>query len=246
MADVKFTGLSAVTPPINKSSLVAAATFDGVTTYTSEKVTISQLADSVFLMDAEQKITFDSSGTNQTVISDSNSNAQLDIGQGGNALYFTTDAGTEAEGVIWCGDDSTYIGHTGANLAINPDTSAIFGTSTSVLPVMYMELSASQNIGFIYGNNSVGTVVSDNTSDGYALILNSRNSTFSAGVTNSVILGGVGVVADEDDTAFTYNLEHQGTKLGFYGTTQIAKPTGVAVSAAGIHAALVSLGLIGV
>jgi hypothetical protein len=34
------------------------------------------------------------------------------------------------------------------------------------------------------------------------------------------------------------------TGIGFYGTTPIAKPTGVAVSAAGIHAALVSLGLI--
>lgn len=34
------------------------------------------------------------------------------------------------------------------------------------------------------------------------------------------------------------------TGLGFFGTTPIAKPTGVAVDAAGIHAALVSLGLI--
>jgi hypothetical protein len=32
--------------------------------------------------------------------------------------------------------------------------------------------------------------------------------------------------------------------IGFYGTTPIAKPTGVAVTAAGVHAALVSLGLI--
>jgi hypothetical protein len=33
-------------------------------------------------------------------------------------------------------------------------------------------------------------------------------------------------------------------KLGFFGTTPIIRPTGVAVTAAGIHAALVSLGLI--
>ena len=33
--------------------------------------------------------------------------------------------------------------------------------------------------------------------------------------------------------------------IGFYGATAVAKPTGVAVTAAGIHAALVSLGLIG-
>lgn len=35
-----------------------------------------------------------------------------------------------------------------------------------------------------------------------------------------------------------------GKTLGFFGATPAAKPTGVAVSAAGIHAALVTLGLI--
>ncbi len=35
-----------------------------------------------------------------------------------------------------------------------------------------------------------------------------------------------------------------GGSVGFYGTTPIAKQTGVAVSAAGVHAALVALGLI--
>lgn len=32
--------------------------------------------------------------------------------------------------------------------------------------------------------------------------------------------------------------------LGFYGSTGVAKQTGVAVTAAGVHAALVALGLI--
>ena len=40
------------------------------------------------------------------------------------------------------------------------------------------------------------------------------------------------------------DLNHDGTYVGFYGTVPIVKPTGVAVTAAGIHAALVSLGLI--
>lgn len=39
-------------------------------------------------------------------------------------------------------------------------------------------------------------------------------------------------------------LNHDGTTVGFYGTAPIAKQTGVAVDAAGIHAALVALGLI--
>lgn len=39
-------------------------------------------------------------------------------------------------------------------------------------------------------------------------------------------------------------LNHDGTTVGFYGTAPIAKQTGVAVTAGGIHAALVALGLI--
>ena len=40
------------------------------------------------------------------------------------------------------------------------------------------------------------------------------------------------------------DLNHDGTNVGFYGTAPIAQQTGVAVTAAGIHAALVALGLI--
>lgn len=38
-------------------------------------------------------------------------------------------------------------------------------------------------------------------------------------------------------------LNHDGTTVGFYGTTPVTKQTGVAVTAEGIHAALVALGL---
>ncbi len=40
------------------------------------------------------------------------------------------------------------------------------------------------------------------------------------------------------------DLNHDGTNLGFYGTAPVTQQTGVAVSSAGIHAALVNLGLI--
>lgn len=42
----------------------------------------------------------------------------------------------------------------------------------------------------------------------------------------------------------TTRIGADGTGLGFFGAAPVAKPTGVAVTAAGIHAALVSLGLI--
>lgn len=47
-----------------------------------------------------------------------------------------------------------------------------------------------------------------------------------------------------DNVELDGDLNHDGTNVGFYGTTPIAQQTGVAVTAAGIHAALVNLGLI--
>jgi hypothetical protein len=175
MANIKVTGLTAVTPPINKGSLVLASTFDGVTTYTSEKVTVSQLADSVFLMDAEQKITFDSSGTNKVFADDS--------------------VGTQA--ILM--DASNY-------LALSAD-----GTTT--LTKGYTEVSNTEaRIGFDDSNAS-GTLTM--TSSGFDMEANA-----------AVLITG------------------NATGLGFFNATAVAKPTAVAVSAAGIHAALVSLGLI--
>ncbi len=58
---------------------------------------------------------------------------------------------------------------------------------------------------------------------------------------------GVGTAAPAHVTDLEIDgaLNHDGTTVGFYGTTPIVKQTGVAVSTAAIHAALVALGLIG-
>jgi len=45
-------------------------------------------------------------------------------------------------------------------------------------------------------------------------------------------------------TAPEITIGNAAAKVGFYGTAPLAKQTGVAVSAAGVHAALVALGLI--
>ena len=73
MADQKFTDLAAVTPPIDAGSLVAFSTYDGVSAYTSEKVTLTQLRDAVYLMEAEDKITF-VEGTNLFFVQNSAGN----------------------------------------------------------------------------------------------------------------------------------------------------------------------------
>lgn len=73
-------------------------------------------------------------------------------------------------------------------------------------------------------------------------------------VTNAATGNAPTVAATGGDTDITLKLAGKGNggvevggtsgEVGFYGTTPVALQTGVAVSAAGIHAALVNLGLI--
>ena len=182
MADIKITGLSAVTPPINKGSLVVSSTFDGVTTYTSEKVTVSQLADAVFLMDAEQKLTFDSSGTNKTFVEDSTTS--------GNNIKIS----------------STYVGHyvaSGSYWEVQSDGVNDYSKAWAYLDGAIAQLGST-------GSNY------------YRMTATTFDITFN----NSQLIKG------------------DSTGLGFFNTTPVAQPTGIAVTAGGIHAALVSLGLI--
>lgn len=58
--------------------------------------------------------------------------------------------------------------------------------------------------------------------------------------------GGVANVALRTGRGDTILGEHASARIGFFNTAPVTKETGVAVSAAGVHAALVRLGLIGV
>jgi hypothetical protein len=77
-------------------------------------------------------------------------------------------------------------------------------------------------------------------------------ATRSAGA-NSLINIGVWAAAGSGQVNYAIKADEGGDcafagaadKLGFHGTAPIAKQTGVAVTAGGIHAALVALGLIG-
>lgn len=63
---------------------------------------------------------------------------------------------------------------------------------------------------------------------------------------NQILTVSAGAAAIASGRTFTMGgpLDHDGTTAGFYGTTPVAKQTGVAVTPEAIHAALVSLGLI--
>lgn len=53
-----------------------------------------------------------------------------------------------------------------------------------------------------------------------------------------------GVKTFSDNIILSADLDHNGSNIGFYSTDPVSLQTGVAVSAAGVHAALVNLGLI--
>lgn len=111
MADIKVTGLSAITPPLDNGSLFLTSSYDGVSAYTSEKITLTQLRDEVFLMESEDKLTFDSSGTNKTVISDSTRSYQALDFNTNKTILSNTDFASNYGGYLHIGDGSNLGGN---------------------------------------------------------------------------------------------------------------------------------------
>ncbi len=64
------------------------------------------------------------------------------------------------------------------------------------------------------------------------------------GTTQDVTVGAGNLIVTVGNTILGGDLSHTGLKTGFYATAAIVKQTGVAVTAAGVHAALINLGLI--
>lgn len=90
----------------------------------------------------------------------------------------------------------------------------------------------SQDVKISYGG-STGKLVVDQFGQGTVLSISSSVFTYSNGVNMQF-----------GTTTGTKIGTGSNQKIGFYNATPVVQPTGVAVSAAGIHAALVSLGLI--
>lgn len=73
---------------------------------------------------------------------------------------------------------------------------------------------------------------------------NRRHKTSQNGLTIYGGAAGTTVVGDIVNATGSFKLAHAAGLIGFYGTTPIVKQAGVPVTAAGVHAALVNLGLI--
>lgn len=242
----KFTELADGTVPIDYGSVMAVSTYDGVSAYTSEQFTMNELQQ-VFLENDNPNgrvLNFDSS-VNTEAITDSNTGFRVELdAYGGGETVISTDGavGTSdySEAWIYADSSSLFFGF-GVDGGSNGNSISFadggFGLFVS---------NAADNIS---GASVNYTTVAANK---YPIAIASNGAVLNGATrTNSVALGGVGLTIDKDDTAFCENLEvqggtlsHTGTNLGFYGTTPIAQQTGVAVSAAAIHAALVNLGLI--
>ncbi len=102
------------------------------------------------------------------------------------------------------------------------------------------------------GSSSITTRVTGDTNDRFQTLISGSLRWGDGTNTPDIIMGrsAANVLQLEDKLKVDLELEvdgdlnHDGTNVGFYATAPVAQQTGVAVTAAGIHAALVNLGLI--
>ena len=120
-----------------------------------------------------------------------------------------------------------------------------YDTTASTLDVNC--ILASTNVVRSAGANPLTTTAINGTAAGAqtnTALKGTANGTAANTGLHVTAAGGTTNVAIDADNGGDVSLCGATDKLGFYGTAPIAKQTGVAVSAAAIHAALVALGLI--
>lgn len=217
MADVKFTGLPASSGIPDDGSLLAMSTYDGVSAYVSEKYTITQ-AKAIF-------------GNAPTSTDNAIVRFDSTTGQVQNGTTTLSDAGVltlPAEGKV-------VFNSTGTNKIFAQDSSnvgnkIVFDSSSNYMAInvdasSYFEIQGGgvtdYSKSWVYQDASQ---VSLGFTNNHQFVVNNTQITMS--------FGGAELI------------EGNATGLGFFTTTPVAQPTGVAVTASAIHAALVSLGLI--
>lgn len=106
----------------------------------------------------------------------------------------------------------------------------------------YMHEASANVLSFVANGNTMLNVVTDGIQANKITTIGGDLTLRTSGGTQAVLSNSTGIFT-LGDVGITM-LKHTGTTAGFYNTTPIIKQTGVAVTAAGIHAALVNLGLI--
>ena len=140
-----------------------------------------------------------------------------------NDLTITTDAGA-------FGDAGAFIASSQVSLFIDNFQRAVnLGTSNEINILNNIaggDITLGLNSGVQRGGEVVmvdnsGGNITNNDADAKALFLGTRGSTINSGVTNSVIIGGVGITATADDTVYIPDLVVQTGKSIFVGTNQV-------------------------
>jgi hypothetical protein len=208
MADVKFTGLPAGSGIPDNGSLVAISTYDGVSAYTSEKYTMTQLKDIVYVMSPEDKISFDSSGTNKVFVEDSNSDITIQINNYGDNTYElnTKGVGDYTGGYQGIADTYSYWG-----VGAGSEGSVEFGANVDS-QYLFMENATNRSNILQVINNISGSVNTNGfsiTGNAFPVFLGGVNNSADISITNSVILGSSGINADKSGYVFSGKHEMQ-------------------------------------
>ena len=208
------------------------------------------------------------SGDNQglrTSTSDGSDNQTLNISGGGG---FGSDRGALIQ-LAGNEDASTGILNlasgnvSGGNITLSPKGTTTM-TLTSTLATLGVPLTVTEGaIHASTGSNVTGSFLSTDATgfhvfgdsvgtvqfDGSGGIITLRTGGNGGSITGTAAADAVSFDASQNtkihgDAELDGALNHDGSTVGFYGTSPTAQQTGVAVSAAAVHAALVTLGLI--
>ena len=181
------------------------------------------------------------SGAAITVLSASNN-----VGIGTTAPYATLTVGTtDATAVITPGGNNTHL----TFKSVGEDGALRFfangGTTANVATTESMRVNAGGNVGI--GTTSPGAYRL-NVAGGDVYVASTTAGAANAGalvLQGGISAGNTGSAASYFGGAATFaGAVTVGGNVGFYNNAPVAKPTGVAVTAAAIHAALVTLNLI--
>jgi len=187
----------------------------------------------------EDIIRFDTAGTERMLINNSG-NVGIGTTAPSEILEIETAGGNSLQyAARLTNPENTDTGDTATGILFSTESSADFGKGALV----YERKASFARGDFHFLQNNIGDSTSPALSDSVLTITNPGNigiGTTTPGNTLSV----AGIISGSSHLNIEGDIDHDGSNVGFYGTAPVAQQTGVAVTAAGIHAALVNLGLI--
>jgi len=230
MADEKFTGLPAGSSPFADTSVMAMSEDDGG--FLSIKITVAQLKvllgsdiakllDNGSTMDAEQFITFNSSGTNKTLVTDSATTAGITFDNDGfNNITLEAILGQYGRGTVDASDGYIFLQANDASdhgflLALENSNNA----GRNAMGLFADDSGATGRIMWSCLDNRSNAHTTGIT-DTYLQAFSAKNATVNSGALNAVIAGGDGIIGDKTGVLHTQTMSVKINDLGSTGSNQ--------------------------